>query len=233
MRARCFTGDSWRSVEHVTSESCESYWPSMTKGDSSRPFLAFYNGSYPTDGSAANDSWAIYTTTRTISGWSPRQVAHPMMMETFPTGIKLGRARDGSIGMVWSENHGGMNTADSVMFSHLTSEGWTPRKCLAPGHNPDVNCSDASLIPGDSTEFYVAFARGRYPDGDSVEIWTLNDSLVSGPTAFAGHSPRLARGVHPYFAFVKGDTLLCSVNYGSGWDTPQRVATGLGTATSA
>jgi hypothetical protein len=226
--ARCFAADSWLGTEQVTAESCTCYWPSAIRDDSGRPFLAFYDGSYPIDSPTLHDSWAIYTTTRTTGGWTPQQLAQPMMMEAFPDGIRFGRARDSSIGMVWGESFGGVGSEDSVMFSRLTLEGWTPRKCLAPGWYMDTCCYDASLIPGDSTDFYVAFSRWQYPGLCSVHVCTLNESLVAGSATFAGSTPRLARSAAKrYLTFTRSDTLLGSVNSGSGWDTPYVIATGV------
>ena len=114
------------------------------------------------------------------------------------------------------------------MFSRLTLNGWTPRKCLAPGWYMDTSCSDASLIPGDSTDFYVAFSRWQYPGVCSVHVCTLNDSLVAGSATFAGSTPRLARSAAKrYLTFTRSDTLLGSVNSGSGWETPTVIATGV------
>jgi hypothetical protein len=226
--ARCFAADSWHETEQVTADSCPYFWPSAILDDSGRPFLAFYDGSYPVDDPVMHDPWAIYTTTRTTSGWTPQRLAHSMSMEAFPTRIRFGRARDSSIGMVWGESFGGIGSEDSVMFSRLALPEWTPRKCLAPGRYMDISCSDASLIPGDSTDFYVAFSRWQYPEVCTVHVWTLNDSLVSEPARFAGSTPRLARAAAiRYLTFTRSDTLLGSVNYGSGWETPTVIATGV------
>ena len=228
VQARYFAADSWHATERVTADSGSYFWPSAIRDDSGRPFLAYYDGSYPVDNPILQDSWAIYTTTRTTSGWTPQQLAQPMMMAVFPDGIRFGRARDSSVGMVWGENIGGIGAEDSVMFSRLTPEGWSPRKCLAPGWYMDTSCSDASLIPGDSTDFYVAFSRWQYPGVCSVHVCTLNDSLVTVSATFAGSTPRLARSAAKrYLTFTRSDTLLGSVNSGSGWDTPYVIATGV------
>jgi hypothetical protein len=121
---------------------------------------------------------------------------------------------------------------DSVMFSRKTGSSWTPRRCLAPGRYPDVNCSHASLAPGDSSDFVITFYRWTYSDTNQIEVRDLNDSLIYEPWVFTGSSPVLSRGNDSRFlVFRREDSLFGSINRGMGWMSEQLIATGLGWGT--
>jgi hypothetical protein len=227
---RCGVGDSWGPPEFASGDSSEFNYPSGIVADSGRVLLGWYEGSYPTLATPNPDSWAIYTATRLPASWSHPQLVFPMGMLTgsVPMGIRLGRGLSGGIGMVWSETPGVMNSMDSVMFSRHDVGGWTAKKCLAPGRYPDVDCRGASLIPGSSTEFVIAFDRWTTAGGDSIQVWTLTDSLVARVAAFPGRLPLLAHGSsHDYLVLLRGDTLCCSINSGGGWTQPAPIATGV------
>ena len=225
---RCFEADTWRATETLAQTTSGLYWPAGVVDDSGRMLVAYYDGSYPVKSGAGQDSWGIYATTRTDSGWSSPQLAIGTLMQGFPTYVRLGKDRDGSVGMLWDESSGGMNAMESVMVSRRTQSGWTPRCCIAPGQYPDVYCHTGSLVPGDSTDFLVAFSR-RTSGTSEVEVWDLNDSLTGTPDVFSGVQPMLARGESSRFlVLTRGDTLLGAENHGAGWSEPAVIATGLG-----
>ena len=229
--ARRFAGDSWSAVERLTPDSSCFNYPAGILDDSGRVLVAYYHGSYPVSGLSEQDSWGIFTVTRTDTGWTRPQLVHEMMIgERLPFDIRLGCDQRGGIGMVWEEGSGGIHHTGSVMLSRRTQQGWTPRQRLAVG-SADISYGWASLIPGDTTDFYLAFAGMRLqpPYACTVQVWTVNDTLVAGPTSFAGGRARLARTEERrHLVFRWGDTLLGSVNRGSGWETPVVVGTGLG-----
>lgn len=232
LMARCFTADNWLETETLALGLNGIYWPTGIIDDSNHLLIAFYEGDYPVEKATFRDSWAIYTMKKTETGWTQPSIAHNMRMESYPFQIKLGRDQNGGIGMVWDENAGGMNSMDSVMFSRQTGSTWTPRRCLAPGYYPDVNCSNASLEPGDSTDFLIAFWRWIYPNTNQVEVWDLNDSLTSEPWIFAGSNPMLSRDENSRFlVFRQGNSLFGSMNRGLGWMTEELIATHLGWGT--
>jgi hypothetical protein len=221
----------WGGPESVALSSQGLYWPSGVVDDSGRMLVACYEGSYPT-ARYGQDSWGIYTMTRTDTGWSRTALAQATMAEAFPTYVRLGKARDGSVGMIWDESSGGMTSIDSVMFSRRTQSGWTPRRCLAAGQYPDVEYHCGSLIPGDSTDFIIAFQRSVYPDTSQTQIWDLNDSLLGTAHTFAGGNPVLTRGhTGTFVVFRRGDSLLGSLNHGSGWVPERLVAADIGVGT--
>jgi hypothetical protein len=230
LQGRCLTADSWSSPELVIQGTEGVYWPAGITDDSGRVLVACYQGSYPVKSPAEQDSWGIYTTTRTDAGWSQPELAQwTMINEAFPTYVRLGKAKDGSVGMLWDENCGGINAMESVMVSRRLSTGWTPRCCIAPGRYPDVLCHSGSLVPGDSTDCLVAFSRWTAPDSSEVEVWDMNDSLVGTPAVFSGGLPALARGQDVRFlVFAHGDTLMAAENRGAGWGEPVVIATGIG-----
>jgi hypothetical protein len=232
LMARRFAANNWDEPETLAIGLNGLYWPAGIVNDSNRLLVAFYEGSYPVEQTTFQDSWGIYTMKRTEAGWTQPNLAHNMLMTAFPYEIRLGRDRNGGIGMVWDENAGGMNSMDSVMFSRKTSSGWTPRRCLAPGRYPDVNCSHASLIPGDSTNFIISFWNWTYPNTNLVEVWDLNDSLMYEAQVFAGEQPVLSRSDDSRFLiFRRKDSLFGSVNWGMGWMTEELIASGLGWGT--
>ena len=221
----------WGRPESVALSAQGLYWPSGVVDDSGRLLVACYEGSYPTarDG---QDSWGIYIMTRTDTGWSRPALAQATMTEAFPTFVRLGKARDGSVGMIWDESSGGMTSIDSVMFSRRTQSGWTPRRCLAAGRYPDVEYHCGSLIPGDSTDFIIAFQRSVYPDTSQTQVWDLDDSLMGTEQIFPGVGPLLTRGpTGMSVVFLRGDSLLGSLNHGSGWAPERLVATDIGVGT--
>jgi hypothetical protein len=112
---RCFEADTWRATETLAQTTSGLYWPAGVVDDSGRMLVAFYDGSYPVKQPTDQDSWGIYATTRTDSGWSPPQLAIGTLMQGFPTYVRLGKDRDGSVGMFWDESSGGMNAMESVM----------------------------------------------------------------------------------------------------------------------
>jgi len=229
LNARVFSGDTWRDREAVAPGAEMVHWPCGIGCDPGRVLVAFYEGSYPVGVNASLDTWAIYTTVRTDTGWSGPELAHDMSTGGFPSGVRLGRDREGELGMVWDESAGGMHGADSVMFSRRTAFGWTERTCLAPGRDPDVNCLHGSLIPGDSTAFIVAYTRWDYPDTSRVLVWDVEDSLVQEPAVFRGRAPTLVRGEDVrYLVFVCEDSVFASENRGEGWQAEDLVATGVG-----
>ncbi|MBN2464048.1 hypothetical protein JXD38_00285 [candidate division WOR-3 bacterium] len=224
---RCYEADTWCAAETLLQAEGGSYWPAGVVDDSGRILVACYNGDYPTAPLAEQDSWGIYTVTRTDTGWSPPQLAIRTLMRGFPTNVGLGKARDGSVGLLWDESAGGIPARESVMVSRRTQSGWTPRCCLAPGET-DVYCHSGSLVPGDSTDLLVAFSR-RTSGTSEVEVWDLNDSLIGMPATFAGGLPRLARGeVTRFLVLTRGDTLLGAENSGAGWSEPTVIAAGTG-----
>lgn len=221
----------WGTPESVALSSQGLYWPSGIVDDSGRLLVACYEGSYPT-ARYDQDSWGIYTMTRTDTGWSRPALAQATMAEAFPTYVRLGKARDGSVGMTWDESSGGMTSIDSVMFSRRTQSGWTSRRCLAAGQYPDVEYHCGSLIPGDSTDFVIAFQRSVYPDTDQTWVCDLSDSLTGTGQLFSGVGPLLARGpTGMSIVFLRGDSLLGSLNHGSGWAPERLVATDIGAGT--
>jgi hypothetical protein len=229
LSGRCFTGDSWSSPELVVQGTEGVYWPAGIIDDSGRVLVACYLGSYPTKTLAEQDSWGIYTVTRTDVGWSAPQLAIRTLMQWFPTYVRLGKAQDGSVGLLWDESAGGINAMESVMVSRRTPSGWTPRCCIAPGRYPDIYCHSGSLVPGDSTDFLVAFSRWSAPGTSEVEVWDMNDSLTGTPNVFSGALPVLARGQDSRFlVFTRGDTLLGTENHGAGWSEPVVITTDLG-----
>jgi len=234
LMARCFFADTWRTPELVASSPEGLFWPAAASDDSGRLAIAFHEGNYPIQRTAAQDTWGIYTTFRTDTGWVQPELAHATMMDVFPFRVELALDRHRGTGMVWDERGGGTSGMDSVMFSRKSQSGWTPRKCLAPGRYPDVYCSHASLVPGDSSDFVVAFWRLTSPGTDQVEVRNLDDSLLPGGHLFAGTYPVLARSEDAKFIiFRREDTLFASVNRGSGWLPEEPVAARLGFGTPA
>lgn len=229
--ARRFAGDSWGAPELLTPDSSWYFSPTGVLDDSGRVLLAFYNGSYPVADAGVQDSWGICTVTRSDTGWSRSEMAHQMGMGAgFPFDVRLGRDRLGGIGMVWEEGSGGMHHTGSVMLSRRTGEGWTERKRMIAG-TPVTSYGGASLVPGDSTDFCLVYTGSRLepPSACTAWVWTAGDTLVGGPASFAGGAATLARTQsRRYLALQLGDTLLASVDRGSGWEPPVTVATGLG-----
>ena len=224
----------WGRPESVAISSQGLYWPSGVVDDSGRMLVACYEGGYARTEREDQDSWGIYTMTRMASGWSQPALAHVTKAQVYPTNVRLGKARDGSVGMVWNENSGGVTPIDSVMFSRRTQTGWTQRCCLAAGSYPDVEYRCGSLMPGDSTDFIICLQRSVYPDTSQTQIWDLNDSLLDMESALAGGDPMLARrGTGRYVVFRRGDSLMGSVNRGSGWELERLVAADIGVGTSA
>jgi len=234
LMARCLTGDTWGEPELLSVGPNGISWPAGVVDDSGRVLVAYYEGSYPTKSPADQDSQGIYTMTRTDTVWSPPALAQGPLAQVFPAFVRLGKARDGSVGMIWDERSGGYNGRDSVMVSRKTDGGWTPRCCLAPGRYPDVYCHSGSLVPGDSTDFLVVFSRWTDPDTSEIEVWGMNDSLVQAPAVFRGALPMLARGQTTRFlVLTRGDTLLGAENHGAGWSDPLLIAYGLGSSGAA
>lgn len=226
---RCCEADTWRAVETLAQSTSGLYWPAGVVNDSGRVLVAYYDGSYPVKCLPEQDSWGIYTTTRTDTSWSTPQLAIGTLMQGFPTYVRLGKARDGSVGLLWDESDGGIDAEESVIVSRRTPSGWTPRCCIAPGHYPDVYCNCGSFVPGDSTDFLVAFSRWTSPGPSEVEVWGVNDSLTGMPATFTGVLPMLARGQNSRFlVFTRGDTLLGAEDDGAGWSDPVMIATGIG-----
>ena len=233
LMARCFAADNWSETETLALGLNGIFWPTGIVDDSNHLLIAFYEGSYPVKLATFQDSWGIYTMERTETGWAQPTLAHNMEMVSFPFQIRLGRNRNGDIGMAWDENAGGVNSMDSVMFSRKTGSSWTSRRCLAPGRYPDVKCSHAFLVPGDSSDFIISFWRWTYPNSNQVEVWDLNDSLINEPWVFAGSSPVLSGDENSRFlVFRREDSLFGSMNQGTGWIPEQLIATGLGWGTS-
>jgi hypothetical protein len=226
---RCFEADTWHDPEQLAEGTAGIYWPTGTVDDSGHMLVACYEGSYPAALRLDQDTWGIYTMTRTDTGWTTPALAQDMAMQGFPTYLRLGKARDGSVGMIWDESSGGMSAAESAMVSRKEQSGWTPRRCLAPGSYPDIYCHCGSLVPGDTTDFCIAFSRLTNPDTSEVEVWDLDDSLVHTPAVFPGALPMLARGqASRFLVLTRGDTLLGAVNDGEGWGVPAVIATGVG-----
>jgi len=225
---RCFEADSWRQVETLAQSTNGLYWPAGVVDDSGRMLVAFYDGSYPVQHLQEQDTWGIYTATLAGGGWSVPSLAVGTMTGGFPTYVRLGKAQDGSVGLLWDESAGGMSATESVMVSRMRNGGWTPRCCIAPGQYPDVYCHCGSLAPGDSTDLLVAFSR-RTTGVSEVEVWGLNDTLTGTPAEFAGALPKIARGPATRFLVItRGDTLLGAENHGAGWSQPVVIATGIG-----
>ncbi len=224
----------WGRPELVAVSSQGLYWPSGVVDDSGRMIVACYEGGYTRVEREDQDSWGIYTMTRTAGGWSQPALAHATKAQVYPTNVRLGQARDGSVGMAWNENSGGATSIDSVMFSRRSQSGWTQRCCLAAGQYPDVEYRCGSLIPGDSTDFFIALQRSVYPDTGQIQIWCLNDSLRDTASVLAGGDPLLARrGDGRYAVLRRGDSLMGSLNRGLGWEPEWLVATDIGVGTPA
>ncbi len=221
---RRFAGDSWEAVERLTPDSAWYNYPAGILGDSGQVLVAYYEGSYPVSGPATQDSWGIYTVTRTDTGWTTPQMMYEVR-DTFPVEIRLGHDRWGGIGMTWRGTGPPIPWPGSVMFSRKTTQGWTPCRCLA-GCSATMDFGQASLIPGDSTDFYIAFTSAGLepPYPCSVQVWTLADTLVDGPTSFAGGSGQLVRSEERrYLVFMGSDKIFASVNSGSGWEAPVEI----------
>ena len=219
-----FAGDSWEAAERVTADSAWYNYPTGIRGDSGQVLVAYYRGSYPVSGPAVLDSWGIYTVTRTDTGWTIPQMMYEVN-ETFPVEIRLGHNRQGDIGMTWEGTGPPIPWPGSVMFSRKTAQGWTPARCLAAG-SLTMDFGQASLIPGDTTDFHIAFTSAglESPYPCSVQVWTLDDTLVGGPTSFAGGSGQLVRSdERRYLVFMGSDKIFASVNKGSGWETPVEI----------
>jgi hypothetical protein len=225
LRGRCFDGDTWRDTEVLFQGQAGVYSPTAIADDFGRVLASWYAGSYPTGASAGQDSWGIYTSVRTDSGWARPVLAIGTMAQCFPTNIRLGRARNGSLGMMWEESSGGMNAVESVMVSRRSAHGWTPRLCIAPGQYPNRACFSGLLVPGDTTSFLAAFSRWTYPDSSVVEVWNMEDSIVHQHAVFQGALPMIACGDDAWIlVFCDGDSVMGSVNRGHGWSTPALVA---------
>jgi hypothetical protein len=224
----------WGRPETVAVSSQGLYWPSGVVDDSGRMLVAFYEGGYEMVAQTGQDSWGIYTITRTDSGWSRPTLAHGTTAQVYPTNIRFGKSRGGSVGMVWNENSGGVTPIDSVMFSRRTQSGWTRRCCLAAGSYPDVEYHCGSLISGDSTDFIIGLQRSVSTDTTQIQVWSLNDSLLDTAGFLAGGDPLLARrGAGRYLLFRRGDSLMGSLNHGSGWEPERLVAADIGVGTPA
>jgi len=226
---RCFTGDSWRPVETLAQSTAGLYWPAGVVDDSGRVLVAYYDGSYPVKYASEQDSWGIYTATLIDTGWSPPYLAIGTLMQGFPTSVRLGKARDGSVGLLWDASDGSINAMESVMVSRRIPGGWSPRCCIAAGSYPEVYCHCGSLVPGDSSDFLTTFSRWTAPGPSVVDVCCLNDSLTGMSVVFTGTQPMLARGLTSRFlVFTQGDTLLGAEDYGAGWSEPAVIAAGLG-----
>ncbi|MFO7676514.1 MAG: hypothetical protein R6X12_09390 [bacterium] len=224
LTGRRFAGDSWAASERLTPDSSWYQYPDGLRDEQGRVLVAYYRGSYPISGPVGFEDWGIYTVTRTDTGWSEPELAHDVR-EEFPFGIRLGRDRQGGVAMTWEEGSGGIPHTGSVMLSRRTPEGWTPRRRLAQG-NVGISYGGASLVPGDSTDFYLAFSgRQREPPyACSLQVWTADDTLVAGPTRFGGSGLLARTGERRYLALRQADSLFASVNRGQGWEPPALVS---------
>lgn len=76
LMSRRFAADTWRESELLAQGAEGLHWPAGITDDSGHLVVAFYEGSYPLQPSAAQDSWAIYVMTRTDTGWTRPQFTH-------------------------------------------------------------------------------------------------------------------------------------------------------------
>ncbi|MBN2464047.1 hypothetical protein JXD38_00280 [candidate division WOR-3 bacterium] len=222
--ARRFAGDSWEPVERVTIDSALYNYPAGILADSARVILAYYDGSYPVSGVSSQDSWGIYVVTRADSGWTEPQLVYKVTYE-FPVDIRLGHDRLGGVGMTWEATGPPIPWPSSVLFSRKAAQGWTAAKYLAVA-TETLNYGQASLIPGDTADFYVVFscAGAEPPYPCSAQVWTLGDTLLDRSATFAGGSRMLARSdARRYLVFIGSDKLYSSVNNGSGWEAPVEI----------
>jgi hypothetical protein len=225
--ARCLTGDSWQGVEPILDDSGVGvHWPAAVVDDSGRVMVAFFLGDYPV-GDPPTDTWGIYTATRGFEGWEDPALAHDMR-GVYPVDICLGISNQGTVGMAWAEDYGGINSMDSVMYSRRTSTGWTERVCLGPGRYPDKSCYRPTMVADDTTAFCLAYERWDSPDLYHIFLVAVDDTVVGTPIIPGAIAPVLARdSARKFFAYVQLGLLFVDVDYGDGWTPGPVVASGL------
>jgi hypothetical protein len=224
LEASCFSGDTWLPNETVVSESIMLTWPSPVRDDSGRPLVAYFMGDYPVK-SFPRDTWGIYAVTRTNAGWSAPSLIAQTDLSYPVTAMDIKRGRSGKLGVAWGAGPGAMGSTGSVTFCRETLSGWTLPVCLAAGINEFDMFGLPELISGDTSDFLVAYSH--ICGDDSVIVSTVSGGQATSRTAWRGRNAHIARGGGvKALSFLRGDTLMASIDRGAGWPEPEIVDLG-------